>query len=579
MPASDDPIHDVAAGPGAAVDGLVEGFARELERLAPKAERLLVALSGGADSMAALRLALAAGARPVAAHFDHRLRPESADDAAFVRESCAALGVELLEGGADVAAVARERGWNLEDAARRLRYGFLHRALASLGEGPGVIVVAHTLEDQAETVLLQLLRGAAFPGGMRARNRAVIRPLLGVHRAELRRYLLGLGQVWREDASNLDVSRNRAWVRHELLPMLERRFPGAARRLAGTSQQQREAREALETLATRRFPEPTVRLAALRSAPAALRKSALAARVAAAGSRPSKRLLDELDAAVTGAGAPGPWRIQLPNGAEARVAYGELEIVVPGPAAAAPEPVRVRSAEQLPPGVDPALVTTRPGLELRARRPGDRIRLPAGTKLVSDLLVDRKVPREERDRLRLLADGSEVLWVEGVAAAPGVLLAGLEGALWDGDRRHMRWALDQARRALELGEVPIGAAVVRGGEVLAAGHNLTEASGDPTAHAEMVAIRRAADALGDWRLAGATLYVTLEPCPMCFGAVLQTQLARVVFGADNLRDGALGGVTDLRGEGWKRLPEVRGGVEAPQAAKLLRDGFAARRRP
>ncbi len=80
-------------------------------------------------------------------------------------------------------------------------------------------------------------------------------------------------------------------------------------------------------------------------------------------------------------------------------------------------------------------------------------------------------------------------------------------------------------------------------------------------------------------MSGATLYVTLEPCPMCFGAVLQTRLRRVVFGADNPREGALGGVADLRGLGWKRQPEVRGGVEAVAAARLLKASFAARRDP
>ena len=116
----------------------VEEFSTALERLLPKG-KLLVAVSGGADSVAALRLALRSGREVVAAHFDHRLRAASGEDAHFVGRLAAELGVELLTGGADVRAVAQERGWNLEDAARRLRYEFLHRAARSAGAA-GILV-------------------------------------------------------------------------------------------------------------------------------------------------------------------------------------------------------------------------------------------------------------------------------------------------------------------------------------------------------------------------------------------------------------------------------------------------------
>ena len=554
---------------------------RTLERLAPKAPRFVVAVSGGSDSVAALRLVHEAGLPLVAAHFDHRLREASAEDARFVRDLCAGLGVPLVEGGADVVAVAAARGWNLEDAARRLRYAFLHRVLAEEARG-GAIVVAHTLEDQAETVLLQLLRGTAHPTGMRPRSRAVVRPLLDLSRQALRAYLSELGQAWREDASNADVSRNRAWLRHEVVPRLEERFPGAQARLAATAQRQQQAHDALGWLARRRFPDGPIRLAAWRAAPVALRHTALAERLERAGAAPNARLLDEIDAAASRAARePGaaPWRKALPGGAEARVGYGELAVLAPSelaPAPALPD-LRVTDAAQLPPGVDPRLLERYPEPELRARRPGDRIRLPGGSKLVSDLLIDRKVPRRSRDARRVLAAGSEVFWVEGVAFAQGAAAPGVDPALADPDRYHMRQALAEARAAAAAGEVPVGAVVVLGGRVLAAAHNRTEAERDPTAHAELLALRAAARAAGDWRLAGATLYVTLEPCPMCLGAILQTQLERVVYGADNLRDGALGGVADLSGEGWKRVPRVTGGVEAAAAARLLQAAFAAKR--
>jgi len=229
--------------------------------------------------------------------------------------------------------------------------------------------------------------------------------------------------------------------------------------------------------------------------------------------------------------------------------------------------------------VDPGVLRAYRSLELRGRRPGDRIRLPGGTRLVSDLLIDRKVPREERDALRLLASGREVLWVEGVVAAPGVMAgeAGV-GVDVDVDVVPMRRALSLAAEAAAAGELPVGAVVLLDGAVVGEGANRTERDHDPTAHAEVLALRAAAAARGDWRLSGASLYVTLEPCPMCLGAVLQTRVARVVYGADNVREGALGGVVDLLSGDVKRLPEVRGGVLAREGGALLRKFFESRRR-
>lgn len=570
-------------GSGAAEGAaLAQRVALEVARLAPGASRLVVALSGGGDSVAALHLLVTAGVDVVAAHFDHQLRPESGEDARFVRELCGRLGVPLEEASADVAAVARQKGWNVEDAARRLRYAFLHRVLAKVAPD-GVIVVAHTLEDQAETVLLQLMRGAAFPVGIRPRHRSVVRPLLSERRQALRQYLMARGEGWREDATNATLEQNRAWLRNDLIPQMEQRYPLAQARLASTAAVQQELRGALVQLARVRFPDGPIRLAAWRSAPSALRKTALAERLKAVGATPSDRLLRHVDVAATEAADAGssaaPWRTSLSGGGEVVIAYGELAVVQVASPPVEMTPLPVTDVGQLPVEVDPSVLEKHPGLELRTRQRGDRIRLPAGRKLVSDLLIDLKVPREQRDRLRVLAAGDEVLWVEGVAVAEGASVSG-GPPLLDVDRRHMRLALRQAELARLAGEVPIGAVVVSAaGEVLAATHNLTEANSDPTAHAELLALQVAARAVGDWRLTGATLYVTLEPCPMCLGAVLQTQIARLVYGATNLREGALGGVTDLSGAGWKRVPVVRGGVEAGAAERLLKGAFAVRRAP
>lgn len=551
-------------------------FASSLDRLAGTDALVVAATSGGADSVAAARLLAETGRPFLVAHFDHRLRENSEADAAFVEELSATLGAPFMRTSVDVAAVAREKGWNLEDAARRLRYAFLHRVLRGAGR-PGVILVSHTLDDQAETFLLQLMRGAAYPSGMAARRGAVVRPLLEVRREELRAYLRSEAQTWREDASNLDVTRNRAWLRHEVLPSLESRYRGVTVRLARTAAELAGAKEALEELASARFGSWPLATKAMAAAPAALRRTAIASALRGVSVPPSAELVDALESAVLHSAALGsraaPWQRDVGRNVRASVAYGQVALAtVPADAGNDPGARAVTTAADLPAGVDPAVLEGRPALVLRHRQPGDRIRLAGGSKLVSDLLIDRKVPRAERDTLAVLADGAEVLWVEGVAAAVNCVHDDATA-----DTRFMRLALEEARLGAAEGEVPVGAVVVIDGEVVAAAHNLTEASGDPTAHAELLALRAAALAAGDWRLHDATLYVTLEPCAMCLGAALQAQLGRLVFGATNVRDGALGGVVDLAAARWKRVPEVVGGVEAAAASRLLSETFSARR--
>ncbi|HEY7968053.1 MAG TPA: tRNA adenosine(34) deaminase TadA [Solirubrobacteraceae bacterium] len=146
------------------------------------------------------------------------------------------------------------------------------------------------------------------------------------------------------------------------------------------------------------------------------------------------------------------------------------------------------------------------------------------------------------------------------------------------DEHFMRLALREAERALEHDDVPVGAVVVHDGEVVSAGGNERELRSDPTAHAETLAIRDAARALGTWRLLDCVLYVTLEPCAMCAGAIVLARIARVVFGAEDPKAGAAGGVLDVLGEPrLNHRPEVAGGLLAVEAAALLRDFFASRR--
>jgi tRNA(adenine34) deaminase len=146
------------------------------------------------------------------------------------------------------------------------------------------------------------------------------------------------------------------------------------------------------------------------------------------------------------------------------------------------------------------------------------------------------------------------------------------------DERWMDEALVAAREASAAGEVPVGAVVVRGGERLATASNRPLRDADPTAHAESLAIRAAARALGDSRLTGCTLYVTLEPCAMCAGAIVLARLDRVVFGAWDEKAGMAGSVGDLlRHPKLNHRPQVLAGVREAEAGELLREFFAARR--
>jgi tRNA(adenine34) deaminase len=146
------------------------------------------------------------------------------------------------------------------------------------------------------------------------------------------------------------------------------------------------------------------------------------------------------------------------------------------------------------------------------------------------------------------------------------------------DLRFMELALEQARLAAERGEVPVGAVVERRGELTAAAGNEREQLKDPTAHAEMIAIRRAAEHLGGWRLSGCSIYVTIEPCPMCAGAIYQARIEHLVYGAADEKAGAAGTLMDItRDERLNHQTRVTAGVMAEESAEILRSFFAEKR--
>jgi tRNA(adenine34) deaminase len=153
-----------------------------------------------------------------------------------------------------------------------------------------------------------------------------------------------------------------------------------------------------------------------------------------------------------------------------------------------------------------------------------------------------------------------------------------DGRFSAADERFMRLALAEAERAAERGEAPIGAVIARKDEVIAAAGNERELRSDPTAHAEVLAVREAARALGGWRIPDSAIYVTLEPCAMCAGAIVLARIPRVVYGAADPKGGAAGSVLDVLGEPrLNHRPRLEAGLLADESAALLEGFFAARR--
>ena len=211
------------------------------QRLWPRGGRVVAAVSGGGDSVALLRLLgeLAASGDLVlagVAHLNHQLRPPPTATRRCAGALAADAGVPLDAARVDVAAAARAARCSVEVAARDARYAFFEQARARLGAD--VVAVAHTRDDQAETVLLRLLRGTGTRGlrGALPRRGAIVRPLLACGRDELRAYLRGLGATWVDDETNADLGILRNRVRHDLLPRLARDYrPSVARILARTA--------------------------------------------------------------------------------------------------------------------------------------------------------------------------------------------------------------------------------------------------------------------------------------------------------------------------------------------------------
>jgi tRNA(Ile)-lysidine synthase len=246
---------DAAANAPIAAGILGRLLAEGADRLKiPPGAPLVLAVSGGPDSMAMLHgahgLAAARDWQLVVAHLDHGLRPESGDDAAFVTAAADALALPWRLRRTDVAAEAAEAGIGVEEAGRVARYAFLDEVAEGLGPD-ALVVTAHTADDLAETVLLNLVRGTGLRGlrGMPARRGRIVRPLLHARREDVRAALDEAGLAYRSDPSNADVDHSRARVRSEIMPTLERLNPATVDALVRFAELAADDDTLLDTLA------------------------------------------------------------------------------------------------------------------------------------------------------------------------------------------------------------------------------------------------------------------------------------------------------------------------------------------
>jgi len=418
---------------------------------------VLALVSGGADSVCLLRVLAAGELGPTGPlsvlHVNHQLRGDDADaDAGFVRDLCDSLGVEVTIVRFDVGQYAADSGLNLEDAGRRVRYRFAEEALdaacsaARMHPERGRIAVAHTRDDRVETFLMRAITGSGA-GGLSsipyARGR-IVRPMLDCDRAAVRAHLEALGQPWREDASNSDVTRLRALVRSRIVPVAEQVNPAFREALSRSIDLLAGDDALLSRLASdfsRDFAvlTPEGRLEFDRSFmvtldPAMARRTVRSALI---GAFPEASRLDasHVEALVTGLSADSFAR-DLPDGLRAETEYGKLVVsragteppvlapcLLPLPGNAALGSAGSIVAESV--GLadiagDADSVTIDAGdmrtLVVDTARPGDRMRPlgMSGSRKLSDILTDAKVPRRLRPAVPVVRDGERVVWLAGV---------------------------------------------------------------------------------------------------------------------------------------------------------------------
>jgi tRNA(Ile)-lysidine synthase len=438
-------------------------------------DRVLVAVSGGVDSVVLLhvlqtlkkelKLSLAV------AHFDHGIRPDSAQDAAFVKRLARSLKLRCYTERADVPAYAKAHKLSLEVAARQLRYQFLEQTAQA--HKFNKIALGHTLNDQAETLLMRLLRGcgldglAGIPPVRSTQNCHYIRPLIECTREQIEAFAQAQKLRWREDPTNTDTTILRNRIRHELIPLLKEYNPNllealgrTARVLAQAAQHlEREATHALEELlCEKKAHELVLDFKEFLKLPEYLQTLVL---------RHALFTLDceveaaHIEAVLTWARRRGAGELHLPAGVRVLRRHDRLIINNPSPVVTSGRGVgrgegplpssrtgdeylltvpgetvipeigwRFYTALTPRPSPPAPLPSSRTGegwrvfldadkihgsLRVRTRRPGDRILLKGGTKKLQDFFVDRKIPREARDTIPLICDANALIWIVGQA--------------------------------------------------------------------------------------------------------------------------------------------------------------------
>jgi tRNA(Ile)-lysidine synthase len=418
-------------------------------------ERLLLGVSGGPDSMALLH-ALADLSREwrlslAVAYLDHGVRPEAAGEWSFVEQAARALDLPFLGERADVRALAGEKRLPLQEAAREARYAFLSKAARGLAADK--IALGHTADDQAESVLMRLLRGSGTLGlsGIPAkRGDFYIRPLIDVHREEVEVFLREKGIAFREDASNRSPRFLRNRIRRELIPILEVYNPKIRRILAETAERFRLEEDFWRDLTNERFPSLVknrkggslaleIPLLAALPPPLRLRVFRAAVETVLGDLRgfgyPHFRAVENLWAKA----APNK-QIRLPRGLDVSKSYAELvfsrgkaelsafEYVVSAPGTLEITEIgremrfalRENSGRESP-GKEPGKALLEGDhicfpLTVRSFRPGDRFQPLGmeGQKKIKDFFIDRKIPPDRRRRIPLLLFQDRVLWVAGL---------------------------------------------------------------------------------------------------------------------------------------------------------------------
>ena len=390
--------------------------------LIPAGSKVLCALSGGADSMYLLCRLQEAGYNVHAAHYNHRLRPTAERDERFVRDWCETHRIPLSVGSGDVAVFAAEHGLGIEEAARELRYDFLYRTAAQTG--CTLIATGHHAGDNAETVLMNLIRGCGLNGlcGIPERRGMLVRPMLEISPQEIRSYLSGCGISWMEDESNQDESYTRNRIRHQLIPLLEELNPQAVRHINDSALRLRAdeaelVRQAQPLLSQFNEAEDglSVPVSVLNSAPRPIALRALRNAVPNAQAVHLEAILDLCRSTDPSA------QLNLPGGTVRRrydfLLFAEAQEPTPPSA-----PVSMGSQMWgkwhitcsyaiCPPKayMDPTHFFLREQpYRLRSRREGDEIKLgKRPRKTLKKLMIEARIPRCLREHIPVLADPND----------------------------------------------------------------------------------------------------------------------------------------------------------------------------